>query len=84
MINPIKTRSIKRTINGVDFTFECSRSAYEGFDGVTYRHKWYWGADVLNGRHVAIGGRRSLYSGIKHQIKAAEIQIMQNNRELAG
>lgn len=74
-----KSKIITRNIDGVAFTFECIRSKYVGFDDkVTYSHRWYWGADVLSGRHSAIGGTHSIKSGIKYQVQAAKMQMVQN------
>jgi len=72
----INSRVVKRVIDGVNFTFECKRSVFVGFDNVKHFNKtWIWGADCLTGRHVAKGSKLSIYNGIKHQVKAAKMQL---------
>ncbi len=77
-----KSKIIKRVIDGVAFTFECVRSKHIGFDNkVTYSYSWYWGADILSGKKLAISGTHSIKAGIKYQVKAAKMQIIINSRD---
>lgn len=77
----IKTRTFKKNIEGFTFTFKCVRTGYKGLDNKSFfSTSWYYGADILNCMEPAIGGTHSIKTGIKYQVKAAQMQEIINNR----
>jgi len=76
-----RTRIIKRNIDGIVFTFKCVKTFHTGFDDKKSSSiSWWWGADILKSLNVAIGGTHSIKTGIKYQVRAAQMQEIINNR----